>query len=188
MYRFTFFIISLFVSLTAISAEPSKIQFALDYHYNLGLSQRGLGVTITRSDMEMHGNSLHATLLYNINSKFTTGVGIGLDRYEPSPNTLPIFATFRYRPFKTQMAKYFYAFTDFGYSVPSEDDDNLSSGILWNLGVGWQKMFRKHFGLNFQFGYNFKQFRANMHDYDSDYYKKFSIYRNSLTFGFGLVF
>jgi hypothetical protein len=143
----------------------------------------------------MYGNSLHLSLLYNINQKYTVGVGLGMDRYEPAPNTLPIFATFRYRPFVKPNLSDFYAFTNLGYAVSSKDDFDLTSGFMGDFGIGWSKMFYKHFGINLQIAYNLKQFRFPTLDYIVDdyvYYEptliKISQWRHSLSFGVGLVF
>lgn len=174
------------------SANPSRFQYSIDYRYSLGLSQRALGMTVTRSDFEMHGNSVHVGVLYNISDLYSAGLGLGLDVYEPSPNSLPVYASFRYRPVQTEIWKSAYCFTDLGYGIPVGDDDDYSSGCLFDLGVGWQQQFKRHFALDFKIGYNLRQFRANMHEYDYDDQSfrssKFSVLRNSLMFGIGLMF
>jgi hypothetical protein len=187
-----------FVSASAV--QPAKFQVALDYHYNLGLSQHMAGWT---DNTGTHGNSLHLSLLYHINAAYTVGIGVGMDRYEPGANTLPLFATFRYRPFSNTKFADFYAFTNLGYSVSSDDGLDLTPGFMGDLGIGWSKMFRKHFGINLQIGYNLKQFRLPVnYYYDYDYYDynsgddyvtypeftHMSLWRHSLSFGFGLVF
>lgn len=172
--------------------ERSRVQIALDYHYSLGISQKALGKTIYRNDMEMHGNSIHVSGLYNINRQYGVGIGLGLDIYSPSPTTLPIYGTFRYRPFDKINFNDLFVFTNIGYGIPANDDDSLSSGFLFDIGLGWQRMLRKHFGLELQIGYNLKQFRATKHEYaEGGSYQvasKFSAWRNSISFGFGFVF
>lgn len=185
--------IILIVSSFAVKASSvPKLQFGVDYHYNLGITQRLMGVTVNRGDLKMYGNSLHFSLLYNLSPRFTTGVGIGFDSYRPSANTLPVFATVRYRPIRNTKLKDIYCFSNLGYSIPDEDDDVLSSGFLFDLGLGWQRMLRRHFGLNLQVGYNLKEFRANKHSYNETSLEyettKFNVLRNSLSFGIGLVF
>ena len=64
---------------------------------------------------------------------------------------------------------------------------------MWDAGVGYTKMFRKHFGLNFQVGYNLKEFHGqNFYGIDpdsgADYVRKFNSVRHSLSLGVGLVF
>lgn len=182
-------VISLFLLLFSLGLHASqspKFQFGVDYHYNLGISQRLMGQTVNQSDLKMYGNSLHLTLLYNLSRSFVTGVGIGFDSYRPSANTLPIFATVRYKPLHTPGLDNLYCYSNIGYSIPADDDDMLSSGWMFDLGVGWQKMFRQHFGLNLQIGYDLKEFHANKHTYDE--ITKFNIIRNSISFGIGLVF
>ena len=168
------------------------IQIGVDYHYNLGLTQKLMGESIHKKDFNMYGNSLHITLLYNLSTKYTIGIGTGFDAYRPSANTLPLFATFRYHPLQQEKLKHLYCFTNLGYSIPVDDDDLLSSGWMFDIGVGWQKMFYRHFGINLQLGYNLKEFKANRHYYDKpteEYLtNKFNILRNSLALGFGVVF
>ena len=171
--------------------SQSKINILLDYHYQLGLSERNsYQYHITRKDSKMHGNSLHLTALYNFTEQISAGIGIGADRYEsPGYNTFPLFATLHYSPFEKITNLYFY--TDLGYAII--DKKTTHTGALWNLGVGYKKMFRPHFGLNFQIGYNLKKIR------DIDYYHyiveteelyhyKRNNTRNSLSFGVGLIF
>jgi hypothetical protein len=195
------FLVSLIIALCTLSAnaaEPAKIQVGLDYHYNFGFAERFYGHTYTRSDYAMSGNSLRLSFLYNINSKYTAGVGVGLENYD-GWNTLPIFATFRYRPFTAPLLKDFYAFATPGYSVSTGDGFDITSGMVGDLGIGWTKMLRRHFGVNFQIGYQLKQIRFpyyiyDFYDevYDDNYVESTrttaSDWRHSITFGFGLVF
>ncbi len=159
---------------------PSRFHIVVDYHYNLSLSERYMGESFTRSDgYRMHGNSLHLTALYNISNRVSAGAGLGLDRYEePGYNTLPVFSTFRYRPIKSFLDTYLY--TNLGYAIGHEQ--NLYAGWMWDAGIGYTKMFYRHFGLNFQFGYNFKSFRVPLNDIMQ------SNLRHSLSFGVGVVF
>lgn len=186
-------VIFLALSIQAKANDLGKFHFAVDYMYTLGISERVNGHTYTRRDVGMHGNALSLSALYDVNRAFSAGVGIVACAYEPNPSALPIFVSFRYRPFAAGSIKNLYAFTSVGYGIPMDDDDTLSSGFMVNIGVGWQKMFRKHFGLNFQFGYSFHQFRENYEyvwseGYESWSYSKVSMGRNSLMLGVGLVF
>ena len=170
------------ISLPAIlrAQAPCKFHVSLDYHYNLGLSECHMGSAITRSDgYNMHGNSLHITALYDVSNRISAGAGFGLDRYEePGYNTLPIFGAFRYRPIRKYPDPYLY--TNLGYGIGNERD--LYAGWMWDAGIGYTKMFYRHFGLNFQFGYNLKTF--HMHSGCTVH----SNLRHSLSFGVGLVF
>lgn len=168
----------------------NRVKFIVDYHYMYGFNERASGHNYTWNDADLYGNSLRLTALYDINRLFSVGGGIGVDRYEPDPTMMPIFATLRYRPLTKPALKEFYAFTDLGYSPLSNGSGTTASGVIWNLGIGWQKMLRRHFGLNFQLGYNLKS--ASEPDFvaDGPVIREGSghITRNSLSVGFGLVF
>ena len=66
--------------------------------------------------------------------------------------------------------------------LDSEEDD-FTPGVLFNLGVGYTKMFAKHFGVNFQLGYNLKQFK-----YTHSNIPNLEATRHSVIFGLGLTF
>lgn len=73
--------------------SSTRFWIIVDYHYNYGLVEKGDFFKYNGSDFGLYGNSLHLSALFNINSKFATGAGIGLDRYEePGFNTLPLFS------------------------------------------------------------------------------------------------
>lgn len=176
---------------TVAMKGQSKYHVILDYHYTLGLSQRFMGQTFKREEYNMHGNSIHLMALYDINRKMSAGVGIGADQYEePGSNTFPIFGTFRYHPLKKIPNGY--AFTNLGYGAFKGDD--IVSGWMWDAGIGFTRMFRKHFGLNFEFGYNLKEFHGipvyeiDWENATTSYIGKKNSIRHSLSFGLGLVF
>lgn len=181
---------TLFLLVPIVKAQ-NKFHVILDYHYNLGLSEKYWGKTFNRKENKMHGNSLHFTALYDITQRISAGAGIGADRYEePGYNTFPVYGTFRYRPLPKFLDGY--VFTDLGYGIIK--NDNVAQGWMWNVGVGYTKMFRKHFGLNFQLGYNLKEF-GGIPSYEVDfvngefnYVGKKSSIRHSVSFGIGLVF
>lgn len=180
----------LLLQVSAVKAQ-NKFHVVLDYHYNLGMSERYWGRTFNRENYKMHGNSLHLTALYDITSKVSAGVGIGADRYEePGYNTFPIYGSFRYRPLQKMLNGY--VFTDLGYGAFK--NDNITPGWMWNAGIGYTKMFRKHFGLNLQLGYNLKEFggipsyEVNLENGEINYVGKKSSIRHSISFGIGLVF
>lgn len=185
------FIVGVFLLQTSIVKAQNKFHIVLDYHYNLGVSERYWGKKLNRSDYEMYGNSLHLTALYDITLKISAGVGMGADRYEqPGYNTFPIYGTFRYRPLQKIYDGYVY--TDLGYGVFK--NDNITPGWVWNVGIGYTKMFAKRFGLNFQLGYNLKEFdnipsfKVGFESDEINYVGKKSSIRHSISFGIGLVF
>lgn len=181
---------TLFLLIPTVKAQ-SKFHIVLDYHYSLGICEKYWGKTFGRGEYKMHGNSLHFTALYDITRKISAGAGIGADRYEePGYNTFPVYGTFRYRPLpKFQDG---YIFTDLGYGVFKHD--NVAPGWMWNAGIGYIKMFRRHFGLNFQLGYNLKEFggipsyEVDLTNGEFNYIGEKNSIRHSISFGIGLVF
>lgn len=168
-----------------IKNDP-KFHVVLDYHYNLGLATKLRWERSRRA-----GHSLHLTALYDFTSRFTAGIGIGADRYtNPDFNTIPVYATFRYKPVSSIPKGYIY--TNLGYGCFSSVA--IAPGWMWDLGIGYTKMFCRHFGLNFQIGYNLKEFAGiSSYDYNLDtenitYLGKVNDLRHSLSMGIGLVF
>lgn len=181
---------------TSYAVEPGRFQFSLDFSLSAGFSQnfKTLADSPVGSDKTYSGFLSHATLLYNINKKFTTGIGIGLDTYTLAPNAVPVLCTFRHRPIQKIVWDNFYYFTNLGYSIPFVDTKTFAAGWLWDLGIGWQKNFRKHFGLNVHLGYGLKEFRTYYGYADSlfgtiavKFPNKYSIVRNSIAIGIGIV-
>ena len=170
----------LLVSLLGIFTLPSfaqnKFHVAIDYHYLFGLSEKG-SYNISRKDSKMYGNSLHLTALYNFTSQITGGLGLGADRYEsPGYNTFPIYASLQYS-FLRHLPN-IYTYSNIGYAFINKND--TYSGLTWDLGCGYKKMIRSHFGYNLNIGYNLKQFEKVV-DNDNNT-------RHSLSFGFGVIF
>ena len=69
----------------------------------------------------------------------------------------------------------------------------MPQGWIWNTGIGYRWMFRKHFGLNFQFSYFMQQYKGvKTTMYERYTNKSFTLDRNnlrhSLAFTLGLVF
>lgn len=174
-------------TLSRSGKERVKFHVALDYHYNYGIGSNQEWV----SNEHEGGHSLHLTALYDFASKLSAGVGIGADRYtSPDFNTFPIYGTVHYRPLVRipQVCLY----TNLGYGCFS--NEAIAAGWVWDLGIGYTKMFRKHFGLNFQLGYNLKEFAGiptyelNPDTGDIKYVGKSNDIRHSLSLGIGLVF
>jgi hypothetical protein len=165
-------VLSLLWSYPLFSFSQSKINVFLDYHYQFGLSERG-EYNLSRKDSKMYGNSLHLSVMYNFSKKFSGGLGVGADRYEnPDYNTFPVFTSVHYSPLNNLQNVYTY--TNLGYAVTNNND--TYSGVMWDLGVGYKKMFRTHFGLNLQIGYNLKQFQS------------IDRTRHSIALGIGVIF
>lgn len=191
-YYLIFSLLLLLFALESFAQEkkPARFHVELDFHHNLGLRERCDWWTLKRDNYwKMRGNALHLILLYHINSRVSAGAGIGIDGYkEPSYNTFPIFGTVRYRPLKKFLDPYLY--TNLGYGLGKNEHANIP-GWMWDAGIGYTKMFRRYFGLNCQFGYNFKDFSnvVSAIDDKGDFYdRRMHMLRHSLSFGFGLVF
>jgi hypothetical protein len=130
----------------------AKLHVLLDYRHLRGWDERGV-YDFPKAE-NMYGNSLRLTCLYKITGKWSTGLGIGADRYEnPGYNTFPIFIPVHFHPFVS--FPMWYALMNAGYALKGVD---AHTGLTWDIGVGYKKMFRKHAGINLQLGYNLKQF------------------------------
>lgn len=91
----------------------------------------------------------------------------------PNANTKPVFLAVQYAPLKKDLKPY--VFTNIGYGL---DGEEFYEGWLAEVGVGYKYMFKKHFGLKAEIGYNYKTFGS------SDLH----LTRHSILAGFGLVF
>lgn len=163
-------------------SSQSRFHIELDYHYMVGLAEKGEIVDYNRDLFQLYGNSLHISGIYKLSDAFSTGVGIGADRYEsPGYNTFPVFATLQYFPLQTIPSGYVY--TDVGYAL---NRSTTIPGFLCNLGIGYKHMFRKHFGLKAQLGYNYKHLKNSTLFLDDNQF--YSTYRHSINIGLGIIF
>jgi hypothetical protein len=188
----------------AVAQNDARFHVELDYGYHAGLSE-SLNHYNFKSQGTLGGHSLTINALYNIRPDMTVGVGYGLTRftrrYQGDNNTMPLYATFRYRPLATHRA--FYAYTDLGYTLLNDrENHNFTGGFLGGIGVGYQLMFKRHFGLNFKLGYGIQQFartpvvvsinektdQATGNTFIDATYDYRSLWRHSILFGLGLVF
>lgn len=189
---------------TAVAQNDARFHMELDYGYNLGFTEKINGYNYD-SQGKLGGHALTINALYNIRPDMTVGVGYGLSRftreYNGDSNTMPLYATFRYRPLSTHRA--LYAYGDLGYTLFNDSKNhNFTGGMLGGIGVGYQLMFKRHFGLNFKLGYGLQQF-ANIPIITGTSEKKNlttgevttifnhdkrSLWRQSVHFGVGLVF
>ncbi|HZK68452.1 MAG TPA: hypothetical protein VFC36_02530 [Paludibacter sp.] len=178
-----------FIGSYQVSAQ-SKIHFVTDIHYLYGLSETNSYLTLTRKDVNLYGKSLHLTSLYDFSKSISAGVGIGADRYEnPGFNTLPVFASLYYTPFVITHPRT-YLFTNLGFGIKNS---YANSGLMFDAGIGYKKMFSSRFGLNFQLGYNLKQINetpiyiptVDNQSYDLIYVTSL---RHSLSLGIGVIF
>jgi hypothetical protein len=163
--------------------SQNDLHLNLDYHYSVGISERGDLYNIDRHDSKMYGNSLRLSAVYSFSKKFDSGIGVGADRCEnPGYNTFPIFGILRYFPFSQNHNPYVY--TNVGYAI---NTSNSNPGAMWDLGVGYQKMLRKHFGLKMELGYSLKNIKGDLL-MEGTTIGSVSQTRNSLSMGLGLIF
>ena len=178
-----------FIGSYQVSAQ-SKIHFVTDIHYLYGLSEKSSYLTITHKDVNLYGKSLHLTSLYDFSKSISAGVGIGADRYEnPGYNTLPVFASLHYTPFVITHPRT-YLFTNLGFGIKNS---YAHSGLMFDAGIGYKKMFGHRFGLNFQLGYNLKQINETpvyIPTADNQSYELVLVTstRHSLSLGIGVIF
>lgn len=190
-------IVSLAVMTLPVNAEK-RLHFDLDYHYNLGLSQRIMGINMSPKDVDyMEGHSLHFALRYDITKRLSAGAGIGIDAYLSGAGNYgktPLYATCRYKIITDKsFFKGLYGFTNVGYSISGRP---LYRGAMFDLGVGWPIMLTKNFGINLQLGYDLSQ--SKKHPTTIRYTlpsgetiienTKKDMIRHSLSFGVGITF
>ena len=99
--RFRFLAIICLAAMTLQVSAEKRLHFDLDYHYNLGLSQRIMGISMSPNDVDyMEGHSLHFAMRYDITKRLSAGAGIGIDAYLSGAGNYgktPLYATCRYK-------------------------------------------------------------------------------------------
>ena len=187
-YRKVVLAVLMAVCCLSTTKGQGKFHFDIDYHYNLGLCEKLMGVPLKRSQYKMGGNSIQFTPRYDITRQWSAGIGIGLSRCTNLDyHTMPVYATVRYKAM--EKVPNLYIFTDLGYALKVGD---FTKGFTGNIGIGYTHMFKKHFGLNFQIAYNLKRFNdvpVYIYDVDSHETHLFNenSTRHSLSFGVGIT-
>ena len=151
--------------------------------------------------------SFSTALNYNIVTKFSAGLGIGLEFLKET--YLPAFVNIEYKLRNSYSTPYVFLKT--GYEIPLEESNGVYNGVqpvyyydsmLWpgnwgysneatdtkggfmiNPGVGYLRMFSSGFGMSFAFGYQFHRLSykgENDYQLDIDY--------NRLTIKLGVIF
>ncbi len=169
--------------------DEAKFHLILDQKFMVSLYETGDAGNFSRSEIDADGVSLRLSGVYSFLPRLTAGIGIGAEAH--SHGSFPVFATIHYKLFKNNS---FFLFGNGGYAFKTE---NTVSGLLAEAGLGYKKMFKKHFGLNFHIGYHLKQFNLDIHEYTVSDDNPFIINietrpgtqtRHSLSFGIGLIF
>jgi hypothetical protein len=166
-------------------------------------------------------------LLYNLNRQFTVGAGIGFSGENSSDfnaSNFPIYGIVQWHPLAQYHPFYVVGELGYGLGHTSTDicqyavydvDENgefidgsyvayevheysgMQPGWYGAVGLGWRKQFRRHFGLNFQMGYMFRQYRhvnsSSLSIFDIPYYdfvnpSDFVVERSSTILNTGSLF
>lgn len=147
--------------------------------------------------------SFTSSINYLIDPHFSVGVGLGLEFLKES--YLPAYINLEYKLRNSSSTPYL--FFKGGYQVPLEESrevyyydyqpwssfwpgpdyshNNMDTkgGMLFNPGIGYQRMFSNGFGMSFAFGY---QFHRLHYSGDNDY--GLDIDYNRLTIKLGIIF
>lgn len=159
----------------------SRFHVDVDGTYSLGLHESRHKNWSIPEDGHPYGFSGSLSVRYDLDTRWSAGVGIGLARdYNENRRTIPIFATVRFKALKRLPEPY--VFAKVGYTS-IDIGSNTDSGFTGTLGVGYTKMFAKHFGLNFQLGYNLQTFNNEVYIGSDE-----TDVRRSITFGMGVTF
>lgn len=182
-------LIAFFYSFQPLTAQKAfHIEF--DGQYFHGAKQTLMGETYEPEGATMYGFGFHLSGMYDFNERLSAGGGIGAEHYEYLwSNSYPIFGSLRYHPIQRLLPVY--AYTNVGYGVVH--NDQARRGWLFDLGVGYKHMFRRHFGLRFQLGYHLNEINGieavgQLGDMGVINFGKKSIVRHSIAFGIGVIF
>jgi hypothetical protein len=203
-----FILISLVTVASVLSSTICNAQFhaGIDIKYSIGVCEEN--ADLYKID---NTNSLGINLsgLYEFTPQIWAGVGMitninnkGMTIVDDFTVTeMPImqfapYITMRYRPFVKHLNAY--VFTDLGYAIPFKTEEGIqtfSNGVMWNIGVGYSYMFKKHFGLNFNVGYSLQQIEGTpthiaehpISGFDMDIIAQNNL-RHSIGIAVGLIF
>lgn len=169
MKQINLMLMTLFTVLAIGYAAESNAQFhaGVDFRYSIGLGETIVDNDLFTSAQPANSYIFAVSGLYEFTPLVWAGVGVNLGINNTSimelgttitPKPIMQFApylTVRLHPIACHRNAY--VFTDLGYAVPFNETKNFSEGWLWNAGIGYRYMFRKHFGLNFNVSYNLQQ-------------------------------
>lgn len=177
------------------AADRPAWNIELDYrNSSIGLGYRFLSQT----HKEMNGASIRVTGLWNLKPQWSAGCGAGFSEMDPGDDkSMPLFLCGRWRPFERNLN--WFAQANLGARLFNSYSDG---GLMTGLELGFQKMFRPHFGLRFSIGYELNQFaHAAWHYIDGSTEDEngwswpdiklggyATGWRNSLELSFGFVF
>jgi hypothetical protein len=165
--------------------SQDKFHVHVDYNYLSGFYEKGDFWTIKSG---LSGFDINIAGMYDFNERLSAGVGISAEKqYDPEYTIFPVFAKVAYSPIKSTEKPY--VFTRLGYGMNTKISN---PGLLFNPGLGYKLMLRKHFGFNFMLGYHFQSIQYDIIVYNDEgvtVSKKTGLNsRHSLSFGIGLIF
>lgn len=169
--------------------NASEFNFEVGYSHSFGLHQSGFYHT----DQTKYGNSWRVAALYNITPQLSAGAGFEIGALEnPSCNRMAPYATIRYKPFEGS-GKDLYLYGNLGWAIGTDDKHNrFYPGFTGEAGLGYTKMFAKHFGVYIHAGYGFNQMRYTATGINTDgsiaFNEKVHDNRGSLVVSVGIVF
>ena len=189
---------------TILTSTMCNAQFhaGIDVKYSVGVCEEDIDLNKVDNTNSL---GINVSGLYEFTPQIWAGVGITTNINDKSMmvvedytvTKVPImqfapYITMRYRPFTKHLNAY--VFTDLGYALPFSIANNVQSfseGVMWNAGVGYSLMFAKHFGLNFNVGYNLQQIKGTpylLSSSNSDTKIASNNIRHSVAFAIGLIF
>lgn len=137
-----------------------KVWYGIDYSYGFGLQDKGDLFSLNRSNSgeNMYVVDLRAMTGYNISTRLSLGVGLGLAGYHHNNfNTMPIFLDLRYNlPMQHQK---FFIYTDIAFPLSVNSD--VSSLFMNDFGMGCKIPIYKKMNFVPSFGYNFITYKMD---------------------------
>jgi len=186
------------VSASFAQENSPKVNVYLSYSQVYGFKEKNVFWNLNGFDDGLKTNSFHVKGMYRINMLISCGIGFGLDEsshrtisllpgYDLSFKThssFPVYASVHFYPMRGLDG---FLYSNLGYSL----DTKISyPGVFYEAGIGYQWLFRRHFGLFLTAGYNFKQLRnVRMHEFLGESNVKLThTTRQSLSLSFGFIF
>ncbi len=166
-----FLLICAMMSITVFAQDKqaeSKLNFEVAVGHTFGLSESFNGKHSGSNDLtnrhelskdDIDAVMYRAIILYNINTKLSAGLGIDFSTVNSNSkfDRISPLATLRYKPFDGLLHNW-YTFINIGPCFRTNNSLYNTSGFMAEVGVGYTKMFAKHFGVFGQVGYSLNQF------------------------------
>ena len=166
-----------------IAGQEAKFRYYLSFDYSYGLRENSKEWTLTSNNSNMRSYSLYFKGLYFLNDHLALGAGLGADALrKPQYTTFPVYTAVHFYPLTNRK---FFVYSYIGYGLNTKISN---PGLHFEVGTGYQWMFRKHFGLGINAGYNLKQMRVEYIDEDQNHSEMLFHTRHSLSAGLSIIF